>query len=178
VYSGGAGTDLDSSAGCTGAPPSCSFNWTATYSEGVPFISPAVAAGRVLVGESPTTTTGTAYVEAFDAAGQQGCSGNPKVCTPLVQYDTHGGATRGVSATGTLLFASTGSTPQSPPKVAAWDLAANAGCVGAPLRCVVLWAGLIDTSVVGSATAPSVVNGIVAVSGNSGGIQTWAIPQP
>ncbi len=170
--------DLTSTTGCAGVPPSCTIAWKTALSLPSAAVSPAVAAGRLFVGESPDSATGTAYVESFDAAGQQGCAGSPKVCSPLVQFDTNGGATQGVSVTGTLLFASTASTPQSPAKVAAWDLAANVGCVGAPLRCVPLWTGLIDTSLVGFPVAPSVVNGVVAVSGNSGGIQTWVIPQP
>jgi hypothetical protein len=180
AYAAGGASELDGTTGCTGSPPLCPSAWLTTRT-GTTLdhaMDPVVAAGRSFVAEglAPDDTT---YVEAFDAAGQQGCSGAPRHCAPLAQFDTNQGYPYGVSATGTLLFASSASTPDSPPKVVAWDLAASTGCVGAPSRCVPLWAGLLDpATLAGFPAAPTVVNGLVAVGGDGGGIQVFAIPQP
>jgi hypothetical protein len=180
AYAVGGASELDGTTGCTGSPPLCPSAWLTTRT-GTTLdhaMDPVVAAGRSFVAEglAPDDTT---YVEAFDAAGQQGCSGAPRHCAPLAQFDTNQGYPYGVSATGTLLFASSASTPDSPPKVVAWDLAASTGCVGAPSRCVPLWAGLLDpATLAGFPAAPTVVNGLVAVGGDGGGIQVFAIPQP
>ncbi len=64
--------------GCGGTPKTCAPLWTGRVPSGTSFVStPAVANGIVYV------DVGNATLLAFDAAGVNGCSGAPKVCTPL-----------------------------------------------------------------------------------------------
>ena len=79
-----------SSAHCIGVPSdrTCLPLWTTTAGTG----PPAVANGVLYVGAfgGPTGFQGGLF--AFDAAGRKGCSGTPKVCTPLWSAPAGGGA--------------------------------------------------------------------------------------
>ena len=66
--------------GCSGVPKVCAPLWSAPIGgtvSGQPPGAPAVANGVVYTGDNDGT------VKAFDATGQTGCTGTPKVCTPL-----------------------------------------------------------------------------------------------
>ncbi len=177
AYGAGGSGELDGTPACTGPPIDCPPAWSTTRAGTLDHaMDPVVAAGRLFVAEG-FAADNKAYVEAFDAAGQQGCAGAPKQCAALAQFDTNEGYPYGVSATATLLFASSAATQASSAKVLAWDLSADAGCSGAPKRCMPLWSATLDTSFVGFPAAPTVVNGLVAVGGDGGGVQVFAIPQ-
>jgi outer membrane protein assembly factor BamB len=111
--------------------------------------SPAVANGVVYVGSDD------GKLEAFDANGVSGCSGNPKTCIPL-------------------WTASAGSEVRSSPAVAngvvyvgsadgrlyAFDADGVSGCSGSPKVCTPLWSALTGEEITSS---PSVANGVVFV---------------
>src|SRR5262249_61146958 len=65
--------------GCGGVPRVCAPLWTADFGSGFPLGWPVVGGGVVY--QSVFTSNGN--VLAFDADGTRGCSGTPKVCTPL-----------------------------------------------------------------------------------------------
>jgi outer membrane protein assembly factor BamB len=71
--------DAAGATNCSGLPKTCSPLWIGSAIGGVES-SPAVANGDVYV-----VAVGhiEAEVLAFDAAGNAGCSGTPKICTPL-----------------------------------------------------------------------------------------------
>jgi hypothetical protein len=74
-------------AGCSGQPKTCQPLWTSMFPNyfGDP-PAPAVANGVVYVEGSDfsgQTQVPLARLYAYDAAGVTGCSGQPKVCTPL-----------------------------------------------------------------------------------------------
>lgn len=66
------------STNCSGAPTMCSPLWTGEALGGVKD-SPAVAGGYVYVTELGHIQSN---LDAFDAAGNTGCSGTPKLCNP------------------------------------------------------------------------------------------------
>ena len=143
-------------AGC--GKPNCTPSWTASI--GGPAGStaaPAVTATTIY------TTSGTLFGDgtntrfhlmAFPAAG---CGA--KTCQPLRTYDTGDGGAEGPPAvSGNMLFATTQGTPD-PNTIGVVAAYPAAGC-GKP-RCEPLWTGVNFES--GSASPPSVVNGVVFV---------------
>jgi hypothetical protein len=69
--------DATGQTNCAGSQGrTCDPLWTASLDAGYPF-APVIADGKVFIGEF-----GPARIDAFDAAGVQGCSGAPTVCTP------------------------------------------------------------------------------------------------
>lgn len=143
-------------AGC--GEPDCAPSWTAHI--GGPAGStaaPAVTATTVY------TTSGTLFgngvntdfhLMAFPAAG---CGA--QICKPLRTYDTGDGGAEGAPAvSGGRLFATTQNSPD-PNTIGVVAAYPAAGC-GQP-RCEPLWTGINFTS--GSASPPSVVNGVVFV---------------
>jgi len=73
--------DATGATGCSGSPPTCQPLWTAPLGAGtITPASPTVVGGVVYV---TADTLDGAVLFAFDAAGQQGCSGTPTVCVPL-----------------------------------------------------------------------------------------------
>ncbi len=99
--------DAAGTNGCTGsAPATCTPLWTATIG---PFSSLVVGGGKVWAA-SGDDFNGLNAVVAFDAAGKAGCTGAPKVCTPLVTIDVeHPDSLRW--ANDTLYFTSIGDAP-------------------------------------------------------------------
>jgi outer membrane protein assembly factor BamB len=134
-------------AGCAGSPTTCSPLWTADVGNDTMGDSPAVANGFVYIGGSD----GTLYV--FDAAGNTGCSGTPKTCTPL--WTAEVGGTLGASAVvaGSIVYIGGANT------FYAFDANGSRNCSGVPKTCAALW-----TANVGVATAAAVANGMVYIA--------------
>ena len=104
---------------------------------------------------------------AFRAAG---CGA--KICKPLRTYDTGDGGAEGAPAvSGNMLFATTQGTPD-PNTIGVVAAYPAAGC-GKP-RCEPLWTGVNFTS--GSASPPSVVNGVVFVGKGPAGLTPQNTP--
>ncbi|MGZ6994815.1 MAG: hypothetical protein ACXVIM_06355, partial [Acidimicrobiia bacterium] len=166
--------DLDSTVPCS-PMLGCLPSWSMTLATTPVAVPPAVAAGHVFVPETVVVAP-TADVEVFDAAGTQSCGGAPRVCTPLFRLVT-GSSAQGVAATASLAFVSTTGTQLAPaPTLKAYDLAGVNGCSGTPGACQPL-KSLVLPSGIGFPFPPSVANGLVAVSGDGGGINVFAIPQ-
>jgi outer membrane protein assembly factor BamB len=141
-------------------PKTCEPLWTAPGASDSYDPLPAVAGGRVFVGD-----------QVYDAAGQQNCSGAPKTCGPLwVNHAFCSGnvfcsITHAVVSGGKVFYSATSSGPPFPPtpstsRLGAFDAAGSAGCGGTPKVCEPLW----YRDVSGSSSAPAVANGIVHIS--------------
>src|SRR5262249_35484045 len=76
--------DAGGNFNCSGSPKTCAPLWTTDPTGSSIESSPAVANGVVYVGP----TGGAVY--AFDAAGNIGCAGVPKICPPLWSVNTGG----------------------------------------------------------------------------------------
>lgn len=77
--------DATGATGCSGSPPTCQPLWTAPLGAGSSaFAPPTVVGGIVYV---TADTVGGSVLFAFDAAGEQGCTGTPRVCVPLWTAD-------------------------------------------------------------------------------------------
>jgi hypothetical protein len=112
--------------------------WTSgELAEGGGSSPPLVAGGLVY-------TSGDQFaVQAFDAAGTRGCSGDPKTCAPLWTGDDTASGPPLAIANGTLYA---GGSP-----LQAFDAAGVEGCSGAPTRCAPRWTtslGVLPSSVV------------------------------
>ncbi|MFN8041202.1 MAG: PQQ-binding-like beta-propeller repeat protein [Acidimicrobiales bacterium] len=148
--------------GCAGTPKVCQPLWTAPLTGNAERVwtAPAVAGGRLYV---PTESG----VSVFDAKGVAGCTGTPKVCSPIATMSfgsaagTRGGVTiaNGVAYVGSMdgLFA--------------FDANLSQGCSGAPLVCQPVLHVLAGTNV----TTPAVVAGQVHVLSN-GQVVTFGLP--
>lgn len=115
--------DATGTTSCSGSPKVCAPLWTAPLGSSDAPIAPQVS--------PPSIENGTVFVagpdavvKAFDAAGQAGCSGVPKVCTPLWRTSQPGFGTASVVANG-LLYAGTG----------VYDSKGSQSCSGAPKIC-------------------------------------------
>lgn len=137
---------------CTSAPITCQPLWTGARSEASNtwFGATAVAGGRVFV---PVDSG----VEVFDAAGTEGCAGEPVTCVPVALLDTGPPATYqsnpGVTAANGLAFVG------GDGGIWAFDAALSSGCSGSPLVCHPLWHSLDGQQT----SVPAVVNGKVHV---------------
>jgi hypothetical protein len=134
--------------GCSGTPKTCQPLWTAAIASiGQGFSSPAVAGGVVYVNAATT-------LYAFSATGTTGCSGTPKVCTPLWTAAGAGGPSSPAVANGVVYDGAAG-------KVYAFSAAGTTGCSGTPpsRTCTPLW----TAATAGNTTyaSPAVANGMV-----------------
>jgi hypothetical protein len=170
AYSTGGAFDLTSTTDCSrGCEPTWFYRGAVTPLA----LAPAVAAGRVFVADSVNATP--LGVDAFDASGQS-CSGSPRTCAPLARLLTVG-EPEGVAATASLVFVSTANTFNGgAAAISAFDLAGAASCSGTPKTCQPLRSITLPVSV-GFPGRPSVANGLVAVSGDAGGINVFALPK-
>jgi outer membrane protein assembly factor BamB len=139
--------DATGTTGCSGIPKQCSPLWTASLSD-LGQWSPAVANGVLYVNSSSGLTAG---LYALDATGNTGCTGSPKVCTPLWSTATGGG---GIGAV-------IGSSPAVANGLvfdggSAFDASGSNGCSGTPTICSPLW-----TAANGANSTPAIANGIV-----------------
>ena len=116
--------------------------WTATTSTDIE-ASPSVADGVVYI-------AGTDGIDAFDAAGDSGCSGSPKVCEPL-WTSTNGGSSAAI-VDGVVY------TQSGDGYLYAFDANGISGCSGSPKVCEPLW-----SAHTGGIVPPSVVDGVVYV---------------
>ena len=96
--------------------------WTGTT--GGEISSPAVAGGKAYV----LATDGR--VQAFDAAGQQGCSGTPTTCTPLWTGMTGSTVATPPAVDNGKVYVASGAN------VFVFDAAGQTGCTGTPTTCV------------------------------------------
>jgi outer membrane protein assembly factor BamB len=153
--------DAAGASGCSGSPKVCEPLWTANLGgeQGLSS-SPTVAGGVVYIGSAD----GNLY--ALDAAGASGCSGSPKVCTPLwtariggrIEYSTP-------AVVGDVVFISNDSS------LHAYDAAGVSGCSGNPKVCTPLWTVNVPVSY----ASPSVAGGAVYV-GASDGLHVYSLP--
>jgi outer membrane protein assembly factor BamB len=111
-----------------------------------------------VVRSTPAVASGIVYVDsldfqlyAFDAAGQAGCSGTPKACTPLWTAAA-GGLSSPAVANGIVYV---GSSDRS---LVAFDAAGEIGCSRRPKICTPLWTGPTGGGIEGST---AVANGVV-----------------
>jgi outer membrane protein assembly factor BamB len=149
--------------GCSGSPKTCQPLWSAPVALGGQIrTAPAVANGVVYVG---TIFDNKLY--AFDAAGNTGCSGSPKVCNPL--WTTSATGSVGIDsspavANGVVYVGSHDN------KLYAFDAAGTTGCSGSPKVCNPLWTFAAGAQVNSS---PAVTNGVVYVG--SGDTKLYAL---
>jgi hypothetical protein len=136
--------DATGAVGCTGSPRTCAPRWTAPLAAPQRGHEIAVSNGKVVVAEAGDPPNGLA-LEAFDAAGQQGCGGAPVVCT--ARWSATRAAVPGdvlrLAATPTLLFVGGWTVIPSNPVIlrqhlTAFDVAGTRNCSGAPVRCTSL----------------------------------------
>lgn len=140
VFIGGAdGTlyafDATGTTNCTGTTPrTCAPLWQAAAPDEYGGIgnlpAPAVTSSFVYypVGDA---------LDAFDPAGQNGCSGTPVTCTPLWTGDVGAAATDGWPVvSGNVVYQAAGANPSN---VFAFDAAGVRNCAGTPTTCAPLW---------------------------------------
>jgi hypothetical protein len=144
--------DAAGEVNCSGTPRTCAPLWTAPTPGG--WLSPAtVAGGRVYVSGSESSAN---VLYAFDAAGNQGCAGTPKVCTPLWTADGGPPSVGGSTQLGRTPAVANGRVYVlgEDKKVHVYDAAGTQGCSGTPVKCVELFT--IDLPL-GAAEIPIVV---------------------
>ena len=148
--------------GCAGSPVVCQPEWTALLSGSAHFVTPAVANGRVY---APSDTTG-GVLDVFDAAGNTGCSGTPKVCTRLVTTPT--------AAASAYTFGSpvvtNGLVFEKGAAFSAVDISHCSG--GVPVVCSTLWTAPVTSRQSGSIVS----NGTLFVAGDDHAIHAYQLP--
>jgi outer membrane protein assembly factor BamB len=111
--------DAAGKTNCSGAPKICAPLWTAS---GASSDSPAVANGKVYVGES-----------VFDAAGKTNCSSSSKTCAPLWVNSIYGQSTTTPAVANGVVYMGTRDG------LFAFDAAGNTNCSGSLKTCAPLW---------------------------------------
>jgi PQQ-like domain len=160
--------DAAGSTGCSGTPPTCQPVWTASVGDHA--AAPEVTGGIVYV-------TGVVFPDvvlfAFDAAGQQGCTGTPKVCAPLwtaiVEEDGNDNAAGGSSpavANGRVFV------PGGDNTVYVFDAAGQHNCGGTPKSCSALWTATVPLPCSSNSSpcdisVPAVANGVLYVTADA-----------
>ena len=143
--------DAAGGTGCSAAPTTCAPLWTARTA--APLISPSTSAPAVADG---VVFVGGDHLYAFDAAGEKGCSGTPKTCTPLWTGDTESVWTAPVVAGGVVYVTANDA------ELHAFDAKGVKGCSGRPVTCTSLWTA---STGVDSLSSPAVADGVVYVGG-------------
>jgi hypothetical protein len=176
IYSPGTAFELASGPTCVPPMPpfGCAPSWRMRLASDPLRSPPVVAAGQVYIGESILGQP-TADIEVFDAAGVAGCSGTPRVCMPQARL-VHGASTLAVSATKSLVFATTAATQQvDRPRLHAFALASPTTCTGSvPRTCPPLWSADLRLDSF-SPNVISIANGIVVVSYDGGSFDVFAL---
>jgi hypothetical protein len=132
--------DANGTVNCSGSPTTCSPIWTSDISDAS---APVTVSGGFAYVETGSGLSDT--VTAFDASGNTGCSGTPKVCTPLWTYALKYSASNAepyVSVSGSTLYAGTAqvvSARDIEGDVEAFDASGVSGCNGTPKVCSPLW---------------------------------------
>lgn len=146
------GFDANGVTSCGGAPGqvTCAPLWMASV-PGSPVYTTAAVANNVVY------VAANGRLHAFDATGRTGCSGTPRVCSPLWR-STAGdlGSSPTVDAGSVFLGSAT--------TLYAFDAAGTSGCGGTPKTCAPLWAANAPCS--GGYCTPSVANGVVFANSN------------
>jgi YVTN family beta-propeller protein len=157
--------DAAGNTDCSGTPKVCSSLWQ--YTPTVAQLSgyPVVSGGTLYVTSFSFTGTamhpGTAgELEAFDANGVTGCSGTPKVCSPLWQTTspTYASMVPPVVADGAVLVG----VAFGP--IAAFDASGSTNCSGTPKTCTPMWESSITSTSWGDSlngVEPLVVGGSI-----------------
>lgn len=131
--------DASGTKDCSGTPKTCAPMWTASNAYG----TASVSAGIVYTQSTVTQSGNGGGMAGFDANGVNGCSGSPKVCTPLVQYVTNYPISNGdIVISGTDLYVTTFYSPmprQFAGDVEAFDANGKSGCAGTPAVCAPIW---------------------------------------
>ena len=131
--------DAAGATNCSGVPRICSPLWQA-HVDGNPNQSPTVVNGVVYV----TSAADGGRLEAFDAAGTTGCTGSPKICSPIWTSTTIGNAAFGaVTVVNGIAYVPDGN-------IYAFDATGNS-CSGVPKVCTPLWQDVPAEPVSGSA---------------------------
>lgn len=154
--------DGNGKASCSGSPVVCTQLWSATVggSPAPPQTAPAVANGTVYY------ANGTLY--AFDASGTKGCSGAPKICSPM--WTGAGSAISSPAVTSSTVYVGE-ATYGAQSGVAAFDALGTNGCAGTPKVCDPLWFDSVSGSVgLGGYSSPTVANGVLYIGGNAFGV--------
>jgi outer membrane protein assembly factor BamB len=165
------GLQVFTAAGCGSA--TCEPVWTGATPGGFLAPVPGVTVGRIQ--RAATVSGGVAYVVpdnqtlyAFDAAGVEGCSGVPKVCTalwtaPLLGLDGEpaedGDQGDSPAVVGGRVYVTAGDG-----SLQVFDAAGSTGCAGTPKVCTPLWSGDLGGGPSGSA---AVSGGKVYVNGGT-----------
>ncbi len=136
--------DASGTTNCTGVPKTCLPVWTAHSVYGTVTVSAGIAYAETYVGAGSY-----GGVVALDANGTRGCSGTPKVCTPLWEYATNYPAVGGYAVvSGTTLYVVTfySSRPmQFTGDTEAFDANGVDECGSTPKVCGPLWANPVFT---------------------------------
>ena len=140
--------------------------WSASLGTNGGFPAPVLANGFVFAAR--TTATGQS-VAAYSPDGSSGCSGVPKVCTPLwttaetpLSYPD-----APVAVSGGRLFRATDT------ELRVYDAAGVQGCSGVPKVCAPLWSAPIGGTSSAPPGAPAVANGVVYTGANDGTVKAF-----
>ncbi len=133
--------DAAGSNGCSGTPKVCVSLWTASVAiAGSPNAArgaPAVADRRVYMTVSRAATVGNTgdpiSVAAYDAFGEVGCTGSPKLCAPLWQSSALNDPVSSPSIDHGVLYAFDDN------ELVALDATGTTNCAGTPKICTPLW---------------------------------------
>jgi hypothetical protein len=140
--------DASGATNCSGSPQVCSPIWVSHILSASAAIT--VSNGIAYAQSSSGGTYGT--VVAVDAAGKTGCSGTPKVCTPMWEYALTDLVTgHYVSVSGSTLYVGTGRLVSLHPVaiegyLMAYDANGANGCSGVPKICSAIWTNAFPSS--------------------------------
>jgi hypothetical protein len=151
--------DADGTTGCSGTPKICSPLWSATLHAMTGVMAPTVVNGIVYISDFGDFTSDPGDLYAFDANGVTGCSGMPKICSPL-WIGLDGGTWNGSPAVvnGTVYVGGKNGT------LSAYDANGVSGCSGIPKTCSPRWTGHATGGDFGQGS-PAVANGLVYYDG-------------
>lgn len=140
---------------CTGVPRSCAPLWQGVTGDIISYSSPAVVDGVVYI----ASADGRLY--AFDAQGNSGCGGSPRMCNPLWtgSIGDQGGFNVFSSPTVVNGVVYVGSNKHM---LHAFDASGTTNCGGLPKSCAPLWTGTTGGP---TNNSPAVANGKVYVGG-------------
>jgi outer membrane protein assembly factor BamB len=154
--------DAAGMAGCSGAPKQCGPLWSGSLEERVFKSSPAVANGVVYAGSDSNK------LYAFDAAGAVGCSGAPKICTPLWTATTGNDVRSSPAVANGIVYVGSDDG-----KLYAFDAAGAMGCSGTPKTCAPLFAATTGGAV---SASPAILDGTVYVGSDDDKVHAYALP--
>jgi outer membrane protein assembly factor BamB len=148
--------DADAGTNCSGsAPKTCTPLWASPSTTQAITATPAVVNGVVYVG------TQFGFVEGFDAAGNNGCGGAPKICFPIWESVQVGAIKSWPVVTGGKVYIGSDDT----------DLYAfNAAGSGCTNNCPIVSAYRTNGDVVSS---PAVSNNVVYVGSDDGNLYAF-----